>query len=259
MSVYRSALIGELLYNVWTGLGQRQQVLILLVVGGGLLALLYFGGAILTPASLGGLPPVESLWTFMVALVGITGPARLIEEHRLSGTLEHLHLSPVPLGYLCLIRTLIGSVAWVPLLVGGSAGVALITRQAPSLSWSVLVAYAIMLVGTTGLGYVLAGLSLVGVPRVGSWMGVALLFTLPLSMIDLKSIPVLSAVPWLFPVSSGVSVLQALRATRPVGSQLPLSFAPLVAAALANLVAGLMVFRWAERRARENGTLTRYS
>ena len=88
MSVYVSTLLAELLYNVWTGLGQRQQVLILLVVGGGLLALVYFSGGLLVPTWLSGLPPLESFWVFMVALIGITGPARLIEEHRLSGTPE---------------------------------------------------------------------------------------------------------------------------------------------------------------------------
>lgn len=258
MSPYANAFMGELLYGLWTGLGQRQQVLIFLVVGGGLLTMVYTGGGLLVPEWLGGLPPLESFWVFMVAMVGITGPGRLIEEHRLSGTLEHLHLSPVPLGYLCLVRTIVGSIVWLPLFLGGSAGLVVLTRQSPNLSWPVGIAYALMLAGTTGLGYVFAGFSLLGAARVGSWMGVAVLVTLPLSMMNLAGLPLAAVLPWLLPMSSGVSVLQSLRAGLSGSERVVLAFAPLAVAALVNLAVGLAMFRWAEWRARENGTLTRY-
>lgn len=104
----------------------------------------------------------------------------------------------------------------------------------------------------------LAGKCLLGAARTGSWMGVALLVTLPLSMMNLAGLPLAEVLPWLLPMSSGVSVLQSLREGLPGWGQVALAFAPLAVAALVNLAVGLTQFRWGEWRARENGTLTRY-
>lgn len=175
----------------------------------------------------------------------------------MSGTLEHLHLSPVPLGYLCLVRTLAGSVALAPLVLGGSISLALATGHLYVPSARELAIVGLVLLGSAGTGYIVAGMALLGV-RTGPWLGVALLVAMVLPMVDVAKLPVAGALVWVLPASSGVRLLRSLVAVAANAGPVEPVAAALAISILINGLAGFAALGWAERRAKEIGSLTRY-
>lgn len=190
-------------------------------------------------------------------LVDIAGIA---DDESQTGTLEQLFLVGRPAWQVFLGRTLsiIADQGVRAVLLGLGLGVILKILQPVPLS-AVLV-FLLTLVGAVGLGYALAGLVLV-YKRLGGashllWQ-MLVFFTGALAPIYPAGISFFAR---LLPLTLGIESLRAIfldQATLSVLWQ-QLLLPALLANTLAYLVLGALLFRWGERRARQDGLLAQY-
>jgi len=195
-------------------------------------------------------------WSYAVSAINETGNDVRVEANR--GTLEQKCLSVVPLWWLLMAKSLSGiliSTTFVALLVGMST---IFFNVGVKITTGAFFAWAIMLMGMYGFGFVIGGIALV-VKKVGQLVfliQIVLLF-LTGTIMPLKSFPyILQLVGRYLPLTQGMKIAKiSIGGTRTISFE---SWLVLIIISAVYLTFGLLFFHMSERFARKEGLLGRY-
>ena len=213
--------------------------------GGLVFAVLKASGQSLDSGQADGLITGFALWMFASGLAH--GCAKEITEETQQRTLEQLQLAPLSLERLLAVRLLLETAVGLVLLVLTLALIALLTEGRVQLSLPALGLAVLGAPAMAGLGYALAGLSLL-VKR-GELLMIAA-YPLVIGLVSLPALPLsgLSALPY--------ALAAAAARAASAGDAIPSEVWGWVALNSAVfLVLGLMVFRACLRQARQLGVL----
>lgn len=252
-----NVLAGEFQYVVWASF-RPLTITVTLLMGAFLLTPLFVGGYALLPAQFRN-SPVHAVIAFGIILSTLNGPSRLLDEHRYSGTLEQVYLSPAPLSLLCLYRSVIGSLSYAPLIVAAAFVLRVLPGGDLRFPPLAVVAYVLAFFGMLGIGYLLAALNL-NYRETGPIPGLLSLLLAPVTLVDGSQLPwpLLRAIADYAPLSIATSLarglsLGGLSMTPELSGLIRLSGISTVYLAL-----GLVVFLWSQRQALNNGMLASY-
>lgn len=196
-----------------------------------------------------------------IAINGISNATELLAEETQTGTLEQAALSPPPLILIVLMRDL---ASYVEMLVRFALVMAIALGITGARYHFDLAAFVVLLtlmyLGTEGVGLMLGGAALL-FKRVATLSQFAVMLVFGLAILPLSSLP-----PWMgvfvnnFPFTKALLVLQqSAIGGKPFGA---LIASGQVTSLLLNTVVflglGIAVFWWAERTARDWGTLNQY-
>lgn len=250
------ALVADLLYHVWITYTAGPSQLAALALGvGGLTALLALGGHQLLPDAWVTPRLGEAVMVAYVALAGLEGPARLLEEHRLGGTLEQLYLSPVPLAVLGAVRSLTTAVGLLPGLAVALVGVRVAGHPVPlDASVDRLALWVLVFAGCLGLGYAIGAWCLLA-PGGARLLGWAVLPVTALALVQAPASGPLATFLALLPPAAGTRLLPLLGQP---GFWTMAGVGSLALGAAGCLMVGAAAFLVAERRALRRGTVVRY-
>jgi ABC-2 type transport system permease protein len=196
-----------------------------------------------------------------IAINGLNNGVELITEETQTGTLEQAALSPPPLVMIVLLRDL---ASYVEMLVRFSLvlGIAMAVTGARFHldigGFSLLL--TLMYAGMEGLGLILAGLTLL-YKRIATLAQFAVMLVFGLAILPLNGLP-----GWMGGFVANFPFTQALILMREVGVKgtsvgtllADGSLTRLAVNSAVYLILGLVAFGWAERTAREWGTLNQY-
>lgn len=235
----------------------------------GFALLIFFGFSAAVGSQASALPGFEEgnvgrllgLLTTYIAINGLGNAAELISEEVQTGTLEQAALSPPPLVLVVLLRDLASYVEMLlrfALVLGIACLVTGVRLHLDVPAYIVLL--SLMYLGMEGIGLMLGGASLIA-KRIATLSQFAVMLVFGLAIVPLGDLPA-----WARPFVTAfpfTNALEQLRAVAVGGSGLAELWLAgrlpnLLVGALVWLVAGLLVFARAERRARELGTLNQY-
>lgn len=199
------------------------------------------------------------MWYFLVIAVGALSTNLQSEAEQ--GTLEQLFLIPAGTAQLLLAR--LGSaisrgslsIAVIFGVMMLATGVRPIWRLGPA-----LVVILISLVGLVGVGYALVGLTLL-YKRTGSLIGlVNLILLIIMGIFNDATVGPVAVVVRVLPLAYGSRLLQQAlgEVAPPAGSVWAIDLFGLTLNSLIYLIAGLAIFRKAERTARQRGVLAHF-
>jgi ABC-2 type transport system permease protein len=200
--------------------------------------------------------------TWRVAAGCMVDTTRAIATDAQTGTLEHLWLSgarpsailsarSLTLVVYYSLRALVMAAILVPLL-------RLPVRPDPAGWAAALIVYLMTLAGAFGLVLVIAGLHLLykNVSTITYALATSLLF-LSGAIVSFEGIPLLYAISRFLPLSAGIDLLRSLLiAGQPRPD--PADFALLILNSTVYLLAGLLTWSWAQKRALVDGSLAHY-
>ena len=217
----------------------------------------------------GGLPGFEEgqlgrllgLLITYIAINGLTNGTELLGEETQTGTLEQAALSPPPLVMILLMRDLASYVEMLArfALVMGIAVLATGARFYLDLPGFALL-LTLMYLGMEGLGLVLAGAALL-YKRVATLGQFAVMLVFGLAILPLEGLPSwMSAFVTHFPFTQALVLMRELAVKGvPLGDLLGRGGVTVLAVdAAIYLAIGILAFLWAERKARDWGTLNQY-
>lgn len=196
-----------------------------------------------------------------IAINGLNNGVELIAEETQTGTLEQAALSPPPLVSIVLLRDLASYVEMLirfALVLGIAMAVTGARFHLDLPGFAVLL--TLMYLGMEGLGLMLAGMALL-YKRVATLAQLAVMLVFGLAILPLEGLP-----GWMGGFVANFPFTQALLLMRDLAVKgVPLSqlFADgsvlkLAVNAAVFLILGLLAFAWAERTARDWGTLNQY-
>lgn len=201
--------------------------------------------------------------SFQVAATCMANLPDDIEDEAETGTLEQLAISPVPLGGIFLARSIAYFLSTGALGLAAGAGLLIfITRSLPQgAGFAFALVFLISLVGAYGLGFALAGLTMV-VKRISAVTGVilSLMIFLTGSLVGLEKINWLFEITrFLFPLTWGISIVRDIL----TGVMLKDLIANreligLVVHSVLYLLIGLGLFTWGTNTSRRSGSLGHY-
>lgn len=235
----------------------------------GFALLIFFGFSAAVGSQASSLPGFEEgnvgrllgLLTTYIAINGLGNAAELIAEEVQTGTLEQAALSPPPLVVVVLLRDLASYVEMLLRFALVLAIACLVTGVRLHLDVpAYIVLLTLMYLGMEGIGLMLGGAGLIA-KRITTLAQFAVMLVFGLAIVPLAELPA-----WTRPLVAGfpfTNALEQLRAVAVGGTSLGHLWATgqlpgLLAGAGTWLVAGLVVFAFAERKARELGTLNQY-
>ncbi|MFC6955110.1 ABC transporter permease [Halorubellus litoreus] len=218
---------------------------------------IFFGGRAVAGAAITDSLPgiIVGFFVWTMAITAFAGAARSIMEDAQWGTLEQLYMSPYGFERVMAANAvvrLLESFAW-----GGAILAAMLATTGQSLTLDVLTVVPLVVLtvaSALGIGFVFAGLALV-YKRIDNIFGL-----LNFGLLFLIAAPT-DQYPWLavLPLSQGSTLLQRAMTDGVAIWNLPvLDLAILVATAVGYVAAGVVAFRFAERRARRDGLLGQY-
>lgn len=201
------------------------------------------------------------LLTTYIAMNGLQNAVELLDSEIQTGTLEQAALSPPPLTLVVLLRDLASFVEMLArfglvLLIACAVTGVRFHLDIPAIA----LLLTLMYLGTEGIGLALGGMALL-YKRIATLGQFAVMLVFGLAILPLESLP-----GWTQPFVQNFPFTKALLLLRQVAVEgVPLaeiaSSGALAALALnagIYLVLGLAVFQWAERTARNWGTLNQY-
>lgn len=201
------------------------------------------------------------LLTTYIAMNGITNAAELLAEEVQTGTLEQAALSPPPLLLVVLLRDLASYIEML-LRFGIVLAIAVaLTRVHFYVDVAALILLlTLMYLGTEGIGLALGGAALL-FKRIATLSQFAIMLVFGLAMFPLEAVP-----PWAQGFVHNFPFTKALLLLREVTVRgVPLSdmvsngqLLGLVINTALYLTGGILVFAWAEDKARQWGTLNQY-
>lgn len=235
----------------------------------GFALLIFFGFSAAVGSQASGLPGFEEgnvgrllgLLTTYIAINGLGNAAELIAEEVQTGTLEQAALSPPPLVLVVLLRDLASYVEMLLRFALVLAIACLVTGVRLHLDLpAYVVLLTLMYLGMEGIGLMLGGAGLIA-KRITTLAQFAVMLVFGLAIVPLDGLPA-----WARPFVTAfpfTNALEQLRAVAVGGTSLGVLWQDgrlpiLLWGALAWLALGLMVFAWAERKARDLGTLNQY-
>jgi ABC-2 type transport system permease protein len=196
-----------------------------------------------------------------IAINGLNNGVELIAEETQTGTLEQAALSPPPLVAIVLLRDL---ASYVEMLIRFAVvlGIAMAITGArfhldvPGFA----ILLTLMYLGMEGLGLILAGMALL-YKRVATLAQLAMMLVFGLAILPLEGLP-----KWMSVFVANFPFTQALVLMRDLAVKgVPLgqifasgAITSLAINAAVFLILGLFAFGWAERTARDWGTLNQY-
>ena len=200
--------------------------------------------------------------TWYYAAIAIGNMSFGLSEETTTGTLEQMYLSPSPTWVIFLgrvVSTLVVSTVFVAIV---GVGLMLIFSIRLPLELGALPVFALTMVGLFGLGYAVAGATLV-FKRVQHF---AWVITDALLFVNGAMLPVEHLPDWLESVSKWMPTTQGIIVMREIvleGQSLGAvvtdgGLAILTAQSAIYLVAGWVIFRYSERIAKRRGTLGQY-
>ena len=195
-------------------------------------------------------------WSYAILAISQMGNDIRIEANR--GTLEQKSLSVVPLSWLFISKAFSGvivSTVFVSLIIGMST---LFFNVGIKITTGAFCAWAVMLIGMYGFGFIIAGITLV-VKKVGQLtflIQIALLF-LTGTFMPLKSFPyVFQLIGKSLPLTLGMEIAKmSIGGTKIIDSE---RWMMLVFISIIYLVIGLTIFHILECAARQKGLLGKY-
>jgi ABC-2 type transport system permease protein len=235
----------------------------------GFALLIFYGFEAVVGPGAGSLPGFEEgnkgrllgLLTTSIAMNGINNAAELLSEEVQTGTLEQAALSPPPLTVVVLLRDF---ASYAEMLV--RFGLVLFIASAITgvrFHWdlpAIALLLTLMYLGTEGIGLALGGAALL-YKRIATLSQFAIMLVFGLAMFPLEAVP-----GWgkgfvhNFPFTKALLVLRDVAVKGVPLADIASSgqLAALAVNTAAYLFLGVAVFSWAERKARDWGTLNQY-
>ncbi|WP_323676696.1 ABC transporter permease [Halorubellus sp. PRR65] len=218
---------------------------------------IFFGGQAVAGAAITDSLPgiIVGFFVWTMAINSFAGAARSIMQEAQWGTLEQLYMSPYGFERVMAANAvvrLVESFAW-----GAAILVAMLATTGQSLSLDVLTVVPLVVLtvaSALGIGFVFAGLALV-YKRIDNIFGLLNFGLVFLIAAPTDEYPLFAVLP----LSQGSTLLQRAMTDGVALWNLPaVDLVILVATAVGYLGAGVVAFRFAERRARRDGLLGQY-
>lgn len=231
--------------------------LMTLVVTYTFFAAIFFGGqAVAGPAFTDTLPGIiVGFFVWTMAITAFAGSARSIMQEAQWGTLEQLYMSPYGFDRVILVNAVVRvleSLAWGVVIL---AAMLATTSQTLTLdALTILPLVVLTIASPLGIGFVFAGLALV-YKRIENLFGLLNFGLLFLVAAPVDQNPILAVLP----LSQGSALLRTAMTEGVPLWELPAGdLVVLVATAVGYVLAGMLAFGFAERRARRDGLLGQY-
>ncbi len=221
---------------------------------------LFTGGGRLDPELLA--PTLIGYIVWFYAASGISTMGRNLMEEAQTGTLEQMYMTPAPTTIIVLGRALSSLATSTAMVLFIGVALALVLGIRVPLRWEALPVFALTMIGLFGLGFVIAGATLVfkQVDQLANLIENTLMF-LSGALLPVHLLPAaLEAFARVLPTTQGIIVLrQVILDGRPLASvwsdgRLPL----LMIHSSIFLAVGWLTFKGCERIARGNGSLGQY-
>lgn len=207
-------------------------------------------------------PTLLGYLVWFYAASGITTMSRNLMEEAQTGTLEQMYMTPAPTTIIVLARSLssLATSTVIVAVIGTSLALALDIRI--PLRWEALPVFGLTMAGLFGLGFAVAGATLVfkQVDQLGNLVDSLLLY-LSGALLPIHFLPAgLAAFSRTLPTTQGIIVLRrvVLDGQSLVSTWLDGGLPLLVLHSSLYLAVGWLVFKWCERIARRNGSLGQY-
>ncbi|MBE3579927.1 MAG: ABC transporter permease [Caldanaerobacter subterraneus] len=198
------------------------------------------------------------VWFF--AMFSISSIAQNMEDERMQGTFEHLHLSSVDIKSIFLVRALIHAIESIVIIAIFILIVGLIHRVVVFTNIYSLLVLLILLPGLYGFAFFLAGLVLMMRSKEAkNWLAILIYVLLvPLLIPERILSPAVREIFSYFPMFQSVMMLRKLNIERIPLNLMGVDFVKLVITSILFLVIGFLIFDIADKKAKKKGILGTY-
>ncbi len=195
------------------------------------------------------------LWTLVTSVIRVTAFGLQVEAQ--TGTIEQLFLSPFGTFIIFLMRTLASMTLYIILTLSTVVLVIILTKRHLYFPPTIFLPFMTLLLGAYGLAFVMGALGLIfkRIQQLYGLLQFALLFLLTVPT-ETWNEPLLHILNLFLPMTTSAGIFRDLMARNQTLNFLHLTFA--LFNGIGYFVLGILVFNWAERKAKNEGFISWY-